>query len=135
MALGLLLGVYGYSFGLAGICYSGLFKCFKTKRNFYSIFNKLCMRNNSILYPVGEKAMITFMHFTDFSILGGLLYGFIASVGDWQAGIYLGVFIMFAILRGASLLEDINSKREQRRAKKIDNDQHEWENNEKRKSK
>lgn len=84
---------------------------------------------------MGEKALVIFMHFTDLLIGGGLLGGFIVSIGDWQAGIYLGVFIMFAILRGASLLEDIHLKREKRRREKIENDHAEWENRQKRKTK
>lgn len=84
------------------------------------------MRNNSILYPMGEKAIITLMHFTDITILGGLFYTFLATIGDWQAGISLGIFIMFAILRGASLLEDISNKREDRRKKEIENKEREF---------
>ena len=126
MALGLLLSFYGYSFGLAGLRNSGLFNRIKTKYNLYSFFNKLCMRNNSIHYPMGEKALITFMHFTDITILGGLFYTFLSSIGDWQAGISLGIFIMFAILRGVSLLEDISNKREDRRKKEIENKEREF---------
>lgn len=135
MALGLFLSFYGYSFGLAAFRNTRLFERFKTKYNLSAFFNKLCMRNNTIHYPMGERALIAFMHFTDVLISGGLLWGFISTLGDWQAGIYLGIFIMFAILRGASLIEDINAKREVRRAKKIENDQQEWENGEKRKPK
>jgi hypothetical protein len=135
MALDLFFGIYVYSLSLANIRYTRLFYSIQAKHYFYFIHNKLRMRSHTIYNPMGEKALITFMHFADLIIGGGLLYTFLANIGDWQAGISLGILIMFAILRGASLLEDINNKREQRRAKKIENDHIEWENGEKRKPK
>ncbi len=132
MALALFLSVYGYSFSLAVFCNSRLFYSIQTEYNISSFLSKLRMRNNSIHYTMGERAVIAFFHFTDVLISGGLLWGFISTIGEWQAGIYLGVFIMFAILRGASLIEDISTKREIRRAKKIENDQLEWEYKQKR---
>lgn len=76
--------------------------------------------------PMAEKALIFAQHFIDLMIGGGLLYTFLSSIGDWQAGISLGILIMFAILRGASLIEDIQTKKEARRKAKIENDQTEW---------
>lgn len=76
--------------------------------------------------PMAEKALILLAHFVDLFIGGGLLFTFINTFGDWQAGVSLGILIMFAILRGASLLEDINSKKEDRRQKKIQNDEREF---------
>ncbi len=81
---------------------------------------------------MAEKWIVVLFHFTDLFIGGGLLYTFLANIGEWQAGISLGILIMFAILRGASLVEDINLKKEARRAKKIENDQLEWEYKQKR---
>lgn len=85
--------------------------------------------------PMAEKAMIFLAHFVDLFIGGGLLYTFLTTIGDWQAGISLGILIMFAVLRGASLLEDISTKRENRRQKKIENDERQYDLNQKTKNK
>lgn len=90
------------------------------------------MLYNSIRYSMGEKAFLALMHFVDLLITGGLVWGFIKSIDDWQAVIYLSVFIMFAWLRGRLLVETILDRREKRRRDRIDNDQAQWENEQKR---
>lgn len=82
---------------------------------------------------MAEKALIYLLHFLDLFITGGLAYGFLSNIGEMQSFIYLGILIMFAGFRGALMLEDIRIKREARRRHKIDNDQAEWENGQKRK--
>lgn len=90
------------------------------------------MRYNSIHYPMGEKMTLAVLHFVDMFIFGGWLYTFMSTFGDWQSVISVSILIMFSVLRGASLFEDIQNKKEVRRKQKIENDHIEWENKVKR---
>lgn len=100
------------------------------------------MYSNTFSHTTQKKVpevKIIFLHLFDIIVGGGLLGFTILNIDDWQAAISLSILVMFAGLRGVSMLEDIKTKRETRetlrearRKAKIENDHQEWELHQKR---